>query len=174
MTTYTLSGGCFWCLDAVYREFQGVQDIVSGYAGGQKDDANYYTVASGTTEHVETAQITFDETILPGNVVLDIFFTLHDPTSRNKQGADEGPQYASVMWYTDEDQKQAFETALQRAAALYDKPIVTRIEPLVEFYPGETEHQDYMTNNPTNPYCQIVIAPKVTKARHSFSAYRKD
>jgi peptide-methionine (S)-S-oxide reductase len=171
MTTYTLGGGCFWCLDAVYRRIRGVNTVVSGYAGGETLDPTYYQVANGNTGHAEVVQITFDESVIPPHVILDIFFTLHDPTTLNRQGADTGTQYRSIMLYADEEQKEQFESAIGRAASLWDDPIVTQVAPLDVFYEAEAEHQDYFNNNPTNGYCSIVITPKVVKVRSSFSDY---
>jgi len=174
MTTYTLAGGCFWCLDAVFRRLRGVSSVVSGYAGGSAQDADYYRVASGKTGHAESVQITFDETVIPTADLLDIFFLIHDPTTLNRQGADEGPQYRSAMFYENEDQKDSFTTGAERARANWKDPIVTQIVPLEAFYEAEPEHQDYFTNNPTNPYCSVVINPKVTKAKSNYSHYFKE
>ena len=174
MTTYVLAGGCFWCLDAVFRKLKGVEASLCGYAGGTPEDADYYRVASGRTGHAESVQITFDESIIPKETILDIFFLIHDPTSLNKQGADEGPQYASVMFYKDETQQKEFEDAVKRAQVNWDKPIVTLLELLDVFYEAEPEHQDYFANNPANGYCSIVIAPKVNKARSAFTKWFKE
>ena len=174
MTTYVLAGGCFWCLDAVFRKLKGVEASLCGYAGGTADDADYYRVASGRTGHAESVQITFDESIIPKETILDIFFLIHDPTSLNKQGADEGPQYASVMFYDNETQKEEFEAAVKRAQVNWDRPIVTLLEPLDTFYEAEPEHQDYFANNPANGYCSIVIAPKINKARSAFTKWFKE
>jgi len=174
MTTYVLAGGCFWCLDAVFRKLKGVDTSLCGYAGGTLEDADYYRVASGKTGHAESVQIMFDESIIPKETILDIFFLIHDPTSLNKQGADEGPQYASVMFYKDETQQKEFEDAVKRAQVNWDKPIVTLLEPLDIFYEAEPEHQDYFANNPANGYCSIVIAPKVNKARSAFTKWFKE
>jgi peptide-methionine (S)-S-oxide reductase len=171
MTTFTLAGGCFWCLDAVFRNLRGVTSSIVGYAGGSKADADYYRVASGQTAHAESVQVRFDESILPVDVLLDIFFTLHDPTTLNRQGADVGPQYRSAMFYEDDTQREQFESARTRAAAIWDKPIVTEITKLDEFYTAESEHQDYYAQNPANPYCAVVIDPKIVKVRHSFASY---
>lgn len=171
MTIYTLAGGCFWCLDAVFRRLKGVNTSLSGYAGGSAEDANYYRVATGKTNHAESVQVVFDESIIPKETILDIFFLIHDPTSLNKQGADEGPQYASVLFYEDEEQRREFEAAITRAQSNWDNPIVTRIEPLKKFYAAESEHQDYFSNNPTNGYCSVVIAPKIVKARNEYTTW---
>lgn len=174
MTIYTLAGGCFWCLDAVFRRLKSVESSVCGYAGGSADDASYYTVATGQTGHAESVQVTFDETILPKSALLDIFFTLHDPTTKDRQGADVGPQYRSAMFYTDDTQKADFEAAETRAEKIWDNPIVTEIIPLETFYPAEPEHQDYFNQNPGNGYCSIVIEPKIVKVRKKFTKYFKE
>jgi peptide-methionine (S)-S-oxide reductase len=174
MTTYVLAGGCFWCLDAVYRRLKGVTDVKSGYTGGAIDNPNYYQVASGETGHAEAVSITFDEMIIPSDTILDLFFLLHDPTTLNRQGADEGTQYRSGMYYTDQAQKDAFEAALERARTHWDGVIVTEVVPLREFWVAEEEHQDYFTNNPGNGYCSIVISPKISKARAAYTQWFKD
>jgi len=174
MTMYTLSSGCFWCLDAIVRQLRGVEKSVVGYAGGSEHDARYDKVATGLTGHVESVQITFDETILPPEALLELYFLTHDPTTKNRQGADTGPQYASVMWYQDTQQKQLFHAARQAAAKHFDQPVVTELRPLERFYPAEISHQDYYRLNPENPYCSVVINPKITKARQKFSKYFKE
>ena len=173
MTTYTLAGGCFWCLDAVFAQLKGVQSSISGYAGGTEEDADYYKVASGKTDHAEAVQVTFDETVIPKETILDIFFLIHDPTSLNKQGADTGPQYRSAMFYESDEKKAEYEAAIARAQTNWDDPIVTTLEPLEMFYEAEAQHQDYYANNPLNPYCPIVISPKVRKARKAYSEWFK-
>ncbi len=174
MTTYVLAGGCFWCVDAVFQRLKGVESSISGYAGGLKADADYYRVASGSTGHAEAVQVTFDESILPTSDLLDIFFLIHNPTTPNQQGADKGPQYRSAMFYENESQRAEFTAAIERAKNHWDDPIVTELTQLEAFYPGEPEHQDYFTNNPTNPYCSVVIDPKITKARKEYSKYFKE
>ena len=171
MTTYTLAGGCFWCLDAVFRRLKGVEESICGYTGGEKKDAHYYHVASGKTDHAEAVQVTFDEKVIPKETILDIFFLIHDPTSLNKQGADEGPQYRSAMFYENTEQKLEFEIAIKRAQKNWDRPIVTEITELPAFYEAEPEHQDYFSKNPTVGYCTVVIAPKVIKARNEYKKY---
>ncbi|AHB42112.1 hypothetical protein RAAC3_TM7C00001G0250 [Candidatus Saccharibacteria bacterium RAAC3_TM7_1] len=171
MTTYTLAGGCFWCLDAVFRRLKGVERSICGYAGGAEEGADYYRVASGKTDHAESVQIIFDEAVIPKETILDIFFLIHDPTSLNKQGADEGPQYRSAMFYENDAQKNEFEAAAKRAQRNWDKPIVTEIVELPAFYEAEPEHQDYFSKNPANGYCSVVIAPKISKARKEFEKY---
>lgn len=174
MTTYVLAGGCFWCIDAVFRRLKGVGSSISGYAGGTAEDAHYYTVATGKTDHVESVQVTFDETIIAAETVLDIFFLIHDPTTLNRQGNDEGPQYRSAMFYTDDVQKKEFEAAIVRAKAHWDDPVVTELKLLDVFFEGEPEHQDYFNNNPGNGYCSIVIAPKIIKARQAYTKWFMD
>ena len=173
MVSYVLGGGCFWCIDAVFRRIKGVQETVTGYSGGE-GDANYYHVSSGTTGYAEVTRITFDETIIPGETILDIFFLVHDPTTLNRQGADEGSQYRSVMFYENETQQREFEVAVEHAAEIWSDPIVTELAPLKTFYEAEDEHQDYFNNNPDAGYCQIVIAPKIIKARSHYKQWFKD
>jgi len=136
--------------------------------------AHYYPVASGMTGHAESVQVTFDETIIPKQTILDIFFVIHNPTTLNEQGADKGTQYRSAMFYEDDEQKQEFEDAVARAQENWDTPIVTEITELKEFYKAEAEHQDYFANNPTNGYCYVVIEPKVIKARKEFTSWFKE
>lgn len=174
MTTYVLAGGCFWCLDAVYRRLKGVDKVFSGYAGGKKPDPTYYEVATGETGHAEAVQITFDEKIIPNDVILDLFFLIHDPTTLNRQGADVGTQYRSVMFYKDDEQRKDFEATVVRAKEHWEDPIVTEITKLDTFYPAEEEHQDYFNKNPGNGYCTIVIAPKIVKARSEYTKWFKE
>jgi peptide-methionine (S)-S-oxide reductase len=174
MTTYTLAGGCFWCLDAVFRRLQGVEVSLCGYSGGSAEDASYYNVASGKTGHAECVRVTFDENTISSETVLDIFFLIHDPTTPNRQGADVGPQYRSAMFHENDEQKAIFESAIERARSVWSDPIVTEITPLESFYEAEPEHQDYFSNNPANGYCSVVIAPKIIKARASYARYFKN
>ena len=173
MTTYVLGGGCFWCLDAIYRRVFGVSSVTSGYAGGHDETPNYYRVVSGLTGHAEVVEIVFDETIIPPEVILDIYLLSHDPTSLNRQGADVGDQYRSIMLYKNDVQKLEFESAIKRSADLFDKPIVTVIQKLDNFYPAENEHQDYFNKNPATGYCSVVIAPKLTKVRSQYRQWLK-
>jgi peptide-methionine (S)-S-oxide reductase len=173
MTTYVLGGGCFWCLDAIYRQVSGVSSVASGYAGGHDETPNYYRVVSGLTGHAEVVEIVFDETIIPPEVILDIYLLSHDPTSLNRQGADVGDQYRSIMLYKNDGQKLEFESAVKRSAGLFDKPIVTVIQKLDNFYPAEDEHQDYFNKNPATGYCSVVIAPKLTKVRSQYRQWLK-
>lgn len=174
MTTYVLAGGCFWCLDAIYRRLKGVEKVWSGYSGGKIADPTYYDVVRGDTGHAEAVQITFDESIIPADVILDLFFLIHDPTTLNRQGADVGTQYRSAMFYRDDVERQAFEAAAARAKEHWEEPIVTEITQLDVFYPAEDEHQDYFNKNPGNGYCTIVIAPKIIKARAAYAKWFKE
>lgn len=173
MTTYVLAGGCFWCLDAVYRQIKGVESVVSGYTGGTIAAPTYEQVSSGTTGHTEAVQITFNESTLSSETLLDIFFLIHDPTTLNRQGNDVGTQYRSAMYYADESQKHEFEAALERAKEHWDEMIVTELCALGTFYPAEAYHQDYFANNPGNGYCSVVIEPKIIKARAAYSEWFK-
>jgi peptide-methionine (S)-S-oxide reductase len=168
MTTYVLGGGCFWCVDAVFRRLKGVSQVVSGYTGGGVEFPDYRQVSSGKTGHAEVVQVTFDETVLPPEDLLDLFFLIHNPTTPNRQGADVGTQYRSIMLYADQMQKEAFEAAIERAKQHWDDPIVTELKPLEIFYEAEPEHQDYFNKNPAAGYCQIVIIPKIVKARQAY------
>jgi len=174
MTKYVLAGGCFWCLDAIYRRLKGVSAVVSGYSGGLTEDPRYEEVSTGETHHAEVVEITFDETIIPQEVILDLFFLIHDPTTLNRQGADVGTQYRSAMFYTDESQRKEFEAAAIRASHHWDDPIVTEIIELKAFYPAEDYHQDYFNKNPSNGYCSVVITPKIIKARNQYSQWFKE
>ena len=174
MTTYVLAGGCFWCLDAVYRRIKGVTKVVSGYTAGALDKPTYYQVATGETGHAEAVEVTFDETIIPADTILDLFFLIHNPTTLNQQGADVGTQYRSGMYYADTEQKAAFEAALERAETHWEDPIVTEVKQLQKFWPAEDEHQDYFNNNPGNGYCSVVITPKIIKARAAYSKWFQD
>ncbi|MEQ8846175.1 peptide-methionine (S)-S-oxide reductase MsrA [Botrimarina sp.] len=167
----TFGGGCFWCTEAVFEATAGVDSAVSGYAGGDTPDPTYEQVCSGTSGHAEVIQVTYD----PGKVsyerLLEIFFRTHDPTTLNRQGADVGTQYRSVVFYHDEDQRQTAErvkAALNESGA-YDDPIVTQVAPLEKFYEAEPYHQDYFANNPGQGYCRAVIAPKMDKFRKAFA-----
>ena len=171
METYVLAGGCFWCLDAVYRTLRGVSDVVSGYTGGTVAAPSYEEVCTGRTGHAEAVQVTFDPEVIAGDVILDVFFTLHDPRQLNRQGNDIGTQYRSAMYYADDAQKQLFEAALARASEIWDGGIVTELEPLGEFYRAEEHHQDFFAKNPGQGYCMAVALPKVNKVRKSFYEY---
>ncbi|MCM1013636.1 MULTISPECIES: peptide-methionine (S)-S-oxide reductase MsrA [unclassified Brevibacterium] len=169
LRTLTLGAGCFWCLDAVYQRTKGVTSVVSGYTGGDTPDPHYREVAGGTTGHAEALQVTFDPEIVPESIILGLFFTGHDPTSLNRQGYDVGTQYRSAMFYRDDDEKAEFEQAIAEAQEYFDDPIVTTLEPLGTYYPAETVHQDFYTNNPDNGYCRVIIDPKLSKARKAYA-----
>jgi len=171
MHTFVVAGGCFWCLDAVYRTLKGVKDVVSGYTGGQTVFPSYEAVCTGTTGHAEAVAVTFDPEVIPDSVILDVFFSLHDPRQLNRQGADVGTQYRSAMFFTDEAQREQFEAARDRAAEYWDGGIVTTIEPLGEWYDAEDYHQDFFAKNPGQGYCMAVALPKVNKIRKSYSEY---
>lgn len=173
MTTYVLAGGCFWCLDAVYRRLKGVSSAVSGYTGGEVSDPSYEEVSTGMTGHAEVVKVTFDEKIIPSRVILDIFFLIHNPTTLNRQGNDIGTQYRSAMFYTDSKQKKLFENALNRAKKSWDNPIITKISELDKFYSAEDYHQDYFNQNLDDGYCSIVITPKIVKARAKYNKWFK-
>jgi peptide-methionine (S)-S-oxide reductase len=166
----TLGGGCFWCLDAVYRELRGVEKVESGYAGGTKPSPTYREVCTGQTGHAEVVQITFDPTEITYRELLEVFFTIHDPTTKDRQGGDVGTQYRSIiLTSSDEQARTAREVSAEiTAEKVWDNPIVTKIEPLTTFYPAERYHQDYFANNTEQPYCRIVIEPKVVKFRKKF------
>lgn len=170
-TTFVLAGGCFWCLDAAYRALRGVTEVVSCYTGGTVSDPSYEQVCTGATGHAEAVAVTFDESVIPADVILDAFFTMHDPTQLNRQGADVGTQYRSAMFPSDEAQRRLFEAARQRASEIWPGEVVTTIEPLGEVYPAEEHHQDFFAKNPTQGYCLAVAAPKVNKVRGAFSEY---
>jgi peptide-methionine (S)-S-oxide reductase len=173
METFVLAGGCFWCLDAVYRDLKGVQDVVSGYTGGAVANPSYELVCTGTTNHLEAVAVTFDPDVIPREVILDVFFTLHDPRQLNRQGNDIGTQYRSAMFYANEEQKALFEQARERAAEWWDGTIVTKLEPLGEFYRAEEYHQDFFAKNPNQGYCLAVAVPKVNKVRKGYAEYIK-
>ena len=166
----TLGGGCFWCLDGIFRQLKGVERVVSGYAGGTKPNPSYREVCGGNTGHAEVVQITYDPSQISYRDLLDVFFTIHDPTTPDRQGGDIGPQYRSIiLTHSDEQARVARETIADvTAEGIWDDPIVTTIEPLTTFYPAEAYHQDYFANNPNQPYCQVVIAPKVAKFRRKY------
>jgi peptide-methionine (S)-S-oxide reductase len=161
--TATFGAGCFWCVEAVFERLEGVKSVVAGYAGGTIPNPTYEAVCTGMTGHAEVAQIVYDLTKVTYDQLLDLFWKAHDPTTMNRQGADVGTQYRSVIFYNDEEQKSAAEQSKVRAARLFDEPIVTQIVPLTKFYPAENYHQDYFRNNPNAPYCTFVIKPKLKK-----------
>ncbi len=170
LQTATLAGGCFWCLEAVYDELKGVHSVESGYAGGHVDNPSYRDVCTGNTGHAEVVQIQFDPNIVSYRDLLNVFFTIHDPTTLNRQGADIGTQYRSAIFYHDEEQKKITEEVIKdlNAKKIWDNPIVTEVTKFDKFYKAEDYHQEYFAHNPYQPYCQVVVAPKVAKFRKHF------
>ncbi|MDA8050586.1 MAG: peptide-methionine (S)-S-oxide reductase MsrA [Rhodospirillales bacterium] len=175
MAQATLGGGCFWCLEAVYLGVAGVSAVKSGYAGGSLANPTYEQVCTGRTGHAEVVQIAFDPAAIGYADLLRIFFTIHDPTTPNRQGADVGPQYRSIILTHDEGQREVAEAVMGEiaAAALWPGPLVTDVKPLERFWPAEPEHDDYFNRNPWSGYCRAVVAPKVLKFRKSFSHLMK-
>lgn len=171
MNTYVVAGGCFWCLDAAYRVLKGVSSVVSGYTGGSVDHPTYEQICTGTTGHAEAVAVEFDPDIIPSDVILDAFFTMHDPRQLNRQGHDVGTQYRSAMFYSSEEQKVLFEAARERAEVTWGGGIVTDIVSLTEFFEAEDYHQDFFAKNPGQGYCLAVAVPKVSKVRASFTEY---
>jgi peptide-methionine (S)-S-oxide reductase len=166
----TLAGGCFWCLEAVFDDLKGVEDVVSGYSGGKIPNPTYKQVCTGATGHAEVVQVTFAPTQISYRDLLEVFFTIHDPTTLNRQGADVGTQYRSAIFYHSPEQKAIAEQVIGElnAEKIWNRPIVTELTPFTSFYPAEDYHQEYFTNNPFQPYCQIVIAPKIAKFRKQY------
>lgn len=165
-----LGGGCFWCLDALYRRAKGVTSVTSGYAGGDSDNPTYEQVCTGATGHAEVVRIEFDAELIDLATLLDIFWTIHDPTTRNQQGNDIGTQYRSAIFYDSNNQKDAVDASIERTAKkLWQKPLTTEIKPLEHFWPAEDYHQDYFNKNPEQGYCQIIINPKLAKFKQKFS-----
>ncbi|MBK9314256.1 MAG: peptide-methionine (S)-S-oxide reductase MsrA [Acidobacteria bacterium] len=166
----TLAGGCFWCLEAAFLELRGVEHVISGYAGGHVDNPTYQQVCSGLTGHAEVVQIAFDPRVITFKDLLEVFFTIHDPTTLNRQGYDVGTQYRSAIYYHSEEQKTIAEAAIAEitAAGIWDDPIVTEVTPLPHFYPAEDYHHRYFENNPNQPYCRAVVEHKVAKVRQKY------
>jgi peptide-methionine (S)-S-oxide reductase len=161
----SFGAGCFWCVEAIFERLDGVESVVAGYAGGIKANPTYEEVCTGTTGHAEVAQITFDPTKISFERLLEVFWEAHDPTTLNRQGADSGTQYRSVIFYHDEKQRLAAEKSKKLAQKNFRDPIVTEIKPLTQFYRAENYHQDYFRNNPNAPYCRFVIKPKLEKLK---------
>lgn len=166
----TLGGGCFWCLEAVYQQLRGVEKVDSGYAGGHVRNPSYREVCNGTTGHAEVVQVTFDPQEVSFKEILEVFFTIHDPTTLNRQGADVGTQYRSAIFYHDDEQKVIAEEVIREVggAGLWSNPIITQVAPVETFYKAEAYHQNYYNQNGNQPYCQVVIAPKVVKFRKKY------
>ena len=171
MTSFVLGGGCFWCLDSTYMQFKGVQDVEVGYMGGAKANPTYEQVCDGNTGHVEVAKVIFDEDAVSAEIILDMFFTVHDPTQLNRQGNDVGTQYRSAMFYENDEQRVLFEAARDRAVELWGPTIVTEIVPAETFWMGEEYHQDFFAKNPNQGYCNAVVAPKMAKVRAKFTEF---
>jgi peptide-methionine (S)-S-oxide reductase len=172
----TFGAGCFWCVEAVFEEIKGVQSVVAGYAGGHVQNPTYREVSSGKTGHAEVARITFDPSVVTFEQLLEVFWHTHNPTTKNRQGADVGPQYRSVIFYHSDEQKEVAEASLRKTdkSGLWDDPIVTEIEPVNNYSEAENYHQNYYKNNPNAGYCTVVIAPKLKKFRKEFSHLLKD
>jgi peptide-methionine (S)-S-oxide reductase len=170
LETITLAGGCYWCVEAVYENLNGVKSAVSGYAGGKIANPSYEDVSTGRTGYAEAVQITYDKNITNLDEIFKVFFAVHDPTTLNQQGADTGTQYRSTIFYKNEQQKVAALTLINalKKAKIYDSPIVTTLEPLTKFYKAEAYHQNYYANNKSQPYCQMVIQPKIEKFEKLF------
>ena len=170
LDTITLGGGCYWCVEAVYENLDGVKSVVSGFSGGKNANPTYQEVCTGTTGHAEVVQITFDKNVTDINEIFKVFFTVHDPTTLNRQGADVGTQYRSVIFYKNTEQKKAAESIIAELnkAKVYSNPIVTKVEPFKAFYKAEDYHQNYYSNNENQPYCKMVIQPKLEKFEKVF------
>jgi peptide-methionine (S)-S-oxide reductase len=166
----TLAGGCFWCLDAVFRDLRGVEKVESGYAGGTTANPSYEQVCSGRTGHAEVVQVTFDPAVIAFRELLGVFFTIHDPTTLNRQGGDVGTQYRSAVFYHSAEQRTITEQVIGEleAEGLWEDPVVTQVTPFTSYYPAESYHQDYFNRHPYQPYCAAVIAPKVAKFRAKY------
>ncbi len=173
--TITLGGGCFWCLEAVFDNLQGVTDVISGYAGGTAVNPSYEQVCTGMTGHAEVVQVRFEPAVISFKEILEVFFSIHDPTTLNRQGADVGTQYRSAVFYHTPDQKKITEETMRELSEekIWDDPIVTEVTELDVFYPAEEYHQEYFARNPGQGYCQMVVAPKVAKFRKKFAARLK-
>jgi peptide-methionine (S)-S-oxide reductase len=167
----TLGGGCFWCLEAVYDEMEGVLSVESGYMGGHVKNPTYRAVCTGTTGHIEVVQVAFDPAVTSYREILEVFFAIHDPTTRDRQGNDSGPQYRSAIFYHSDEQHATAEAVIREldAEKIWSRPIVTEVLPAAEFYIAEDYHQEYFRNNPSAPYCSYVVAPKVAKFRQKFT-----
>lgn len=176
LETLTVGGGCFWCVEAVFQQFKGVEKVVSGYAGGSEENPTYESVSEGTSGHAEVIQISFDPSVITAEKLLIIFFHSHDPTTKNQQGADKGPQYRSIILYGSDEQKALSEKVMaeiQTQRVWGSAPLTTELVPLTKFYPAEGYHQNYYNLNTSKPYCSFVIAPKIQKVRKEFKELLK-
>lgn len=169
LESIVLGGGCFWCLDAGYRLIEGIESVTSGFAGGQMQNPTYYDVTSGKTGHVEVIKVDFDSKKISLEDVLDIFWAMHDPTTKDRQGNDVGSQYRSTILYTDEGQLDVIKKSIESITLLWDDPIVTEVKKLATFYPAEEEHQNFFQKHPELGYCQVIINPKLAKLRAKFT-----
>lgn len=169
MASIVLGGGCFWCLEAVYQRVKGVSSVQSGYSGGHVDNPDYRSVCAETTGHAEVVQVEYDDSVISLSELLDIFFTIHDPTTLNQQGNDRGTQYRSIALYESDEDKQVIEQVMEDKAKDFTSPIVTEVKSLETFWPAETAHDNYYNNNSSQPYCQIVVGSKVAKLKQYFS-----
>ena len=167
----TLAGGCFWCLEAVFDELKGVESVESAYSGGTLPNPTYHEVCDGETGHAEAVRVTFDPAVLSYHDLLTVFFTIHDPTTLNRQGNDVGTQYRSAVFYHDDEQKKVVEEVMREITAenIWSAPLVTEVKPFEVFYPAEDYHQEYFKKNPWQPYCRVIVAPKVAKFRQKFA-----
>lgn len=168
-----LGGGCFWCLEASYQLINGIESVVPGYAGGHTENPDYYSVASKTTGHAEVVKVDFDPKIISLDEVLDVFWVIHDPTTKDRQGNDVGPQYRSIILFNNSRQKQVVDESITGVKQLYDNPIITEVMELDKFYEAEEEHHDYFKKHPDMAYCQVIINPKLKKLREKFQAKLK-
>lgn len=168
LETATLAGGCFWCTEAIFKRLKGVGSVTPGYAGGEMENPSYEKVSGGKTGHAEAIQVKFDPSIISFETLLEVFFKLHDPTTKDRQGADVGSQYRSMIFYADEAQRKSALNSVKIAQKEYKDPIVTEITPFKNFYPAEEYHKDYYSKNPSLPYCRIIIDPKITKLMKEF------
>lgn len=170
LETATLAAGCFWCVEAVFDDLKGVEDVVSGYSGGHTENPTYRQVCDGTTGHAEVIQVRFDPSEISFKEILQVFFSVHDPTTLNRQGHDIGTQYRSAIFYHSDEQKRVAEETIREVndEAIWDGPILTEVTPFEKFYVAEDYHQEYFANNPNQPYCAAVVAPKVAKFRQKF------
>ena len=170
LETITIAGGCYWCVEAIYENLDGVKSVVSGYAGGKMPNPTYEEFSTGKTGHAEVVQITYDKNVTNLDEIFNVFFTVHDPTTLNRQGADVGTQYRSAIFYKNEEQKKAAQSIINalKKGKIYDSPIVTTLEPLTQFYKAENYQQNYYANNKSQPYCKLVIQPKIEKFEKLF------
>jgi peptide-methionine (S)-S-oxide reductase len=175
LETATLAGGCFWCVEAVFADLKGVESVESGYSGGHKENPTYQEVCSETTGHAEVVQVKFDPEVISFREILQVFFATHDPTTLNRQGNDVGTSYRSAIFYHTDEQRRVAEEVIREVTeeGVYDDPIVTEIAPFDKFYLAENYHQEYFANNPNQPYCAAVVAPKVAKFRQKFASKLK-